>query len=141
MTMVLGICYVLVTVAEKQLALYVTISTSGCDGWLQQRNCHGIDAVWTRRAARDCSGVDAKGVNCDHLDQPDPFIPQINFTICLWVQSTQSTCTSAPVEHIFSSLCSRSKRVCHFMILLHDRPLTLSTQRQCVSDVHVYLGL
>ena len=71
MTMVLGICYVLVTVAEKQLALYVTISTSGCDGWLQQRNCHGIDAVWTRRAARDCSGVDAKGVNCDHLDQPD----------------------------------------------------------------------
>ena len=26
-------------------------------------NCHGIDAVWTRRDARDCSGVDAKGVN------------------------------------------------------------------------------
>ena len=62
MNMVLGICSVLVTVAEKRLALYVTISTSGYDGWLQQRDCHGIDTVWTRRAARDCSGVDAKGV-------------------------------------------------------------------------------
>ena len=63
MTMVLGICSVLVTVAGKRHTLYVTISTSGHDGLLQQRNCHGIDAVWTRRAARDCSGVDAKGVN------------------------------------------------------------------------------
>jgi len=62
MTTVLGICSVLVTVTGKRLSLYVSISTSGCDGWLQQRNCHGIDAVWTRRAARDCSGVDAKGV-------------------------------------------------------------------------------
>jgi len=25
--------------------LYVMMSTSGRDGWLQQRNCHGIDAV------------------------------------------------------------------------------------------------
>jgi len=33
------------------------------DGQLQQRDCHGIDAVWMRRAARDCSGVDAKEVN------------------------------------------------------------------------------
>ena len=52
-----------VTVTGKRHTLYVTISTSGCDGWLQQRDCHGIDAVWTRRAVRDCSGVDAKGVN------------------------------------------------------------------------------
>ena len=37
------------------------------DGWLQQRNCHGIDAEWTRRAARDCSGVDAKGVNTEQV--------------------------------------------------------------------------
>jgi len=62
MSTVLGICSALVTVAGKQLALYVTISTSGCWWHLQQRDCHGIDAVWTRRAARDCSGVDAKGV-------------------------------------------------------------------------------
>jgi len=45
MTTVLGICSVLVTVAGKRMALYVMISTSGYDGWLQQRNCHGIDAV------------------------------------------------------------------------------------------------
>ena len=63
MTTVLGICSALVTVAGKWHTLYVTISTSGYDGWLQQRDCHGIDAVWTRRAARDCSGVDVKGVN------------------------------------------------------------------------------
>jgi len=62
MSMVLGICSALATVAGKRHTLYVTKSTSGCDGWLQQRDGHGIDAVWTRRAARDCSGVDAKGV-------------------------------------------------------------------------------
>jgi len=66
MSTVLGICSVLVTGAGKWLTLYVTMSTRlqvDVDGRLQQRDCHGIDAVWTRRAARDCSGVDAKDVN------------------------------------------------------------------------------
>jgi len=66
-----------VTVTGKRHTLYVTISTSGCDGWLQQRDCHGIHAVWTRRAARDCSEVDAKGVNrCvkKSITNPQPFV-------------------------------------------------------------------
>jgi len=41
---VLGICSVLVTVAQKRLALCNDIYKA-VDGRLQQRDCHGIDAV------------------------------------------------------------------------------------------------
>jgi len=128
MSMVLGICSALVTVAGKRHTLYVTISTSGYDGWLQQRNCHGIDAVWMRCAARDWYGVDAKGVNC-HIK----LHKKILFVKCYRHENTSVITTARIILWNWFQSSNEHRTTCHVHVWVlhgHNQLLfTLDTER------------